>query len=54
MGEVDALDFILARDLGLTLSEVRQMPNQEIEEWRAWYAVKRQREQLEELRSRAR
>lgn len=37
LGETDTFDFILARDLGRTLSEVRAMAQAEFVEWRAFY-----------------
>lgn len=40
-GEIDAFEFILARDLGLTLGAVRSMPNSEYGEWVAFYQVER-------------
>lgn len=36
-GEVDALDFVLAEKLGMTLAAVRSLPNSEIVEWRQFY-----------------
>lgn len=38
----------------MSLTEARQLPNHEVEEWRAYYAVRRQRQELEDLRSRDR
>lgn len=38
LGEVDTFDFQLARDLGRSLAEVRQMAQGEFVEWRAFYA----------------
>lgn len=40
-GDVDAFPFILAQDLGMTLGEVRAMPNTEYVEWVAFYHVRR-------------
>jgi hypothetical protein len=40
-GELDAFPFILARDLGMRLSDVRAMPNSEYAEWAAFYHVER-------------
>ena len=37
LGEVDSFDFVLARDLGRSLAEVRALPQSEIVEWRAFY-----------------
>lgn len=37
LGETDTFDFVLARDLGRTLPEIRQLPQAEIVEWRAFY-----------------
>jgi hypothetical protein len=39
MGEVDIFPFLLAEKLGMTLGEVRAMPNAEYEEWRAYHEV---------------
>lgn len=40
-GEIDAFPFILARQLGMTLAEVRAMPNSEYCEWAAYHQVER-------------
>lgn len=37
LGRTDPFDFVLARDLGRTLDEVRQMSQAEYVEWRAFY-----------------
>jgi len=37
LGETDAFDFVLARDLGRTLGEIHQMPQAEMVAWRAFY-----------------
>lgn len=39
-GEVDALDFVLAERLGLTLAQVGELPSAEVEAWRAWEVVR--------------
>lgn len=39
-GDVDGLDFVLAEQLGMTLAEVRALPNTEIVEWRAWHVYR--------------
>ncbi len=36
-GEIDYFDFVLAQDLGMSLGEVRSLPNIELVEWRAFY-----------------
>lgn len=36
-GQLPALDFVLAENLGLTLAQVRAMPNAEIVEWECFY-----------------
>lgn len=38
-GQTDAIDYRLARDLGVPLHVVRGWPSAEIEEWRDWYTV---------------
>ena len=40
LGEVDPIDFLIAQDIGMPLTLVRELPMSEIIEWRAWYAVK--------------
>jgi hypothetical protein len=35
--EIDVLDFLLAQDLGMSLTQVRALPNTEHVEWRAFY-----------------
>jgi len=37
LGETDPFDFVLARDLGLTLGQVHQLPHAEVVAWRAFY-----------------
>jgi hypothetical protein len=37
LGETDPFDFVLARDLGRTLDEIRQLPEAEVVSWRAFY-----------------
>lgn len=46
LGEIDALDFMLAEALGKTLGEIRSMPNSELVEWRAYYRVRAEMEKL--------
>lgn len=36
LGEVDVLDFILAEKLGMSLGQVRALPNSELVEWAAF------------------
>ena len=40
LGEVDMFDFILAEKLGMTLAQVRALPNAEWVEWRAYHKVR--------------
>lgn len=47
LGELDAIDFMLAQDLGMSLGDVRALPNSEVEEWRGWYQVRAQQAELE-------
>lgn len=37
LGERDSFDYVLARALGRTLAEIRQLPQAEFVEWRAFY-----------------
>lgn len=37
LGERDTFEFVLARDLGRSLAEVRQLGQAEFVEWRAYY-----------------
>lgn len=41
IGDRDPFDFMLAKDLGLTLAQVRQMDHAEYVEWRAFYTFQR-------------
>jgi hypothetical protein len=41
IGDRDPFDFVLAKDLGLTLAQVRAMDHAEYVEWRAWYTYQR-------------
>lgn len=36
LNEIDQIDFVLAENLGKSLSEIRSMPNAEIVQWRAF------------------
>jgi len=47
-GQLDPFDFVLAEALGLSLSEVRALPNAEHVEWRAFYKY---REAMREFKS---
>ncbi len=40
-GNLDAFDFILAERLGKTLTEVRDMPNAEHIQWRAFFKYRK-------------
>jgi hypothetical protein len=46
LGAIDAFDFELALDLGKTLGEIRDLPNQEIVAWRAYYRVRNELQKL--------
>lgn len=37
LGDVDPLDFRIAKTLGMPLYAVRALPSHEIEEWRAYF-----------------
>ena len=37
LDEVDTFEFRLARDLGVTLTQLREMPQAEYVQWRAFY-----------------
>lgn len=39
-GAIDVFDFVLAESLGMTLGQVRAMPNVEYVQWRAFYKVR--------------
>lgn len=41
LGEIPAVDFILATRLGKSLAEIRAMPNSEVVEWTAFLTVER-------------
>lgn len=49
-GDADPFEFFLADRLGLTLHEVRGMPNHEVEEWRAFHHYRRAMEDFEARR----
>lgn len=51
---MDPLEFHLAEILGMSLSDIRNLPNSEIEEWRAWFEVKAQKQELENMKARTR
>lgn len=51
LGEVDTFDFVLAADLGMSLGQVRALPNREHMEWRSFYKV---RAAMEDLHARSR
>lgn len=46
LGEIDAFDFVLAQDLGMSLGEVRDLPEAEVVEWRAFYLYRAEMEKL--------
>lgn len=39
LGEIDAIDYVLAEKLGKSLGEIRALPNAEIVEWGAYLRV---------------
>lgn len=39
-GDLDAFDFILAENLGMTLAQIGQMSNREYLGWRAFYTYR--------------
>lgn len=51
MGDVDDIDFHLAEGLGLSLGQVRALPESEIVEWRAFYKY---RAAMDDLAARSR
>ena len=50
LGDLDTFDFVLAQDLGMTLGAVRELPNAEVTEWRAYY---RYRHAMDDLAARS-
>jgi len=46
LGEIDALDFVLATRLGKSLEEIRELPNTEIVEWGAFLKYERAMQEL--------
>jgi hypothetical protein len=46
LGEVDALDFVIATRLGKSLGEIRQLPNAELVEWAAYLKFERAMQEL--------
>lgn len=46
LGEADAFEFVLAKDLGKTLGEVRAMPNSEYVEWQCYHEARRAYEEV--------
>lgn len=53
-GEIDAFDFVLGEKLSMSLEQVRALPWGEIEAWKAYFQVKSQQLQLEQLKAQAR
>lgn len=39
-GELDSFEFILAESLGQSLQEIRDMPNTDYLQWRAYYVYR--------------
>lgn len=48
-GAIDTFDFLLAEKLGMSLGQVRELPNSEVTEWRSFWEF---RAAMEELHSR--
>lgn len=46
-GTVDSFDFVLAEALGKHLHEIRELPNMEVEEWKAFMNFRREMEEFE-------
>lgn len=46
LGKLDPLDFVLAENLGLSLGQVRDLPNAEHVEWRAFFKYRHEMEKL--------
>lgn len=46
-GAADPFDFILAEALGMSLGQVRALPNSEIVEWSAFYKWRHAMQELE-------
>lgn len=51
---MDPFEFILAEALGLTLSQVRALPNAEFMEWRAFWVWRQAMEDFEARRAQER
>ena len=47
LGEHDPLDFVLAENLGMSLGQVRSLPNSEYVEWAAFYKYRHEMERLQ-------
>jgi hypothetical protein len=45
--ELDPFDYQLAENLGMTVEQVRQMPNREYAAWQAFYVWRHARRELE-------
>lgn len=52
--ELDPIEFVLAEMLGMSLGEVRALPNREIEEWRGFLMFRAQTQELEARKAEAR
>lgn len=46
LGTIDSFDFILARDLGMTLEEVGELSNLEVIKWRSFYKYENAMQEL--------
>lgn len=46
-GELDPFDFVLAESLKMTLDQMRQMPNNEYLQWRAFFVWRAAQLELE-------
>lgn len=47
LGTRDTFDYVLAQDLGMPLHAVRELPNAEVMEWRAYYKYRHAMDDLE-------
>lgn len=46
LGEIPAIDFVLATRLGMSLAEVRALPNSEVVEWGAYLKFERAMQEM--------
>jgi hypothetical protein len=50
LGEIGDLEFVVAERLGLSLGQVHDLPNAELEDWRAFYEYRAAMRDLEARR----